>query len=350
MRVVQVVSDSDRRGAQVFATELGRVLIDQGFDVSTVALVPGRSDATIDVASLTASSHWIRGLPALRRRTSDVDLVVAHGSTSLPAAVLAAGAPFVYRSIGDLPQWVTGGARRAWVGWMLRRARGVTVLWPELVPFVTHELGVDADRVAVIPNAVDVSRCAVRSADEAAAARQQLDVDPSRPVVAHVGALAPEKRVAQLVDAAADAGVQLLLAGDGPERAELERRAHERGLTARFLGSVADPGPVYAAADVVALASSTEGQPAVLIEAALSGRAVVAPRVGGVPGVVTDGVTGVLYAGGRAALAEALGRAVDHSEALGAAARAPALARFDVEVVGRQWAMWLEQLQVAQAK
>lgn len=89
---------------------------------------------------------------------------------------------------------------------------------------------------------------------------------------------------------------RLLLTSDGPERTRCERVARELGLedSVLFLGRQADLSALYAACDVVALASSEESYPGVLLEAAWAGRPSVATAVGGVPELIVEGLTGHL--------------------------------------------------------
>ncbi|MDH4169102.1 MAG: glycosyltransferase family 4 protein [Acidimicrobiia bacterium] len=351
MRVVQFVSDADRRGAQVFAVALGSALAGRGVAVDTFALVPGTSADPLPIPVLSPSSRWWGALGGVRRAAFGADVVIAHGSSTLPACAVAVGrrAPFVYRSIGDLPQWVGGGLRRRRVSWALGRAAGVSVLWPDLVSFLTGPLGVDEARVRVLPNAVETARFPEASEADREAARLELGIGPHEVVIAHVGALADEKRIAWLVEVAARRQWSLVLAGSGPERDRLSALARARAANVSFLGPRADPWPVYAAADVVALASRTEGQPAVLIEAALCARAVVAPRLGGIPELVDDGRTGVLFAAdaGPAGLEDALDEALGRADQLGSAAAAWARPRFDIEASAATWHEWLSDLAVA---
>jgi glycosyltransferase involved in cell wall biosynthesis len=88
----------------------------------------------------------------------------------------------------------------------------------------------------------------------------------------------------------------LCMVGDGPDRPELERRAHELGVVrdTLFLGYQEHVAPFYAAFDALVLPSSNEGTPVSAIEALAAGRPVVATRVGGVPDVVEDGEDGFL--------------------------------------------------------
>jgi glycosyltransferase involved in cell wall biosynthesis len=122
-----------------------------------------------------------------------------------------------------------------------------------------------------------------------------------------VGRLAPEKghrglleALAQLLAGGVDA--RLCILGEGPERAALEARCGELSLGERVSlpGSTDEAGVVRAlhAADVFALSSLMEGLPVVLMEAMACGVPVVAPRLCGIPELVEDGRSGLLYTPG----------------------------------------------------
>src|SRR5207245_2236045 len=122
-----------------------------------------------------------------------------------------------------------------------------------------------------------------------------------RSYVAAVGRLVPQKGFDVLLEAFArlDAPeVDLLIAGDGPERRRLEALRERLGLGARvhLLGAVdrATVASLYRGARLVACPSRWEGLPLVCLEAMASGRAVVASRVDGIPDAVGDGETGLL--------------------------------------------------------
>ena len=90
-----------------------------------------------------------------------------------------------------------------------------------------------------------------------------------------------------------------LIAGEGPERARLERLICELGLEkeVRLLGHVPRQqlDPYYAMADVVVLTSRSEGIPLVLMEAMALVKTVLAPAITGIPELVMHGKTGFLY-------------------------------------------------------
>jgi len=102
--------------------------------------------------------------------------------------------------------------------------------------------------------------------------------------------------------AARDTHRHLDLVGDGPERSDLEAMVVELGLQERvtFHGyhSQAELRRDYAAADLFVLTSFVEGIPVVLMEAMAQGVPVVAPRITGIPELVEDGVSGMLYTPG----------------------------------------------------
>jgi glycosyltransferase involved in cell wall biosynthesis len=115
-------------------------------------------------------------------------------------------------------------------------------------------------------------------------------VEPSiRPDVVYVGRLARSKGVSVLVRAAAMLdGTSMVIAGDGPERGELEREVHKLGLAdrVRFVGTV-DPAQregLFQAAQVFAMPSLWDEPFGIVgVEALAAGLPVVASRVGGIP-------------------------------------------------------------------
>jgi glycosyltransferase involved in cell wall biosynthesis len=171
--------------------------------------------------------------------------------------------------------------------------------------------GLDPERVSVLANPAPPIP-ALPPRDEL---RRELELDGD--VLAFAGRLGPQKAVGVLLAALSDLpDVALVVAGDGPERSALERRAGELALEGRvrFLGSV-PRGTVlrlFRAADVSVLPSAWENFPHTVVEALAVGCPVIATAVGGVPEVVRDGVNGLLVPPNdpgalRAALARFLG-------------------------------------------
>ena len=160
--------------------------------------------------------------------------------------------------------------------------------------------------VAFVPNGLPLSQpITTREREQARAA---LGVPADAYCIAVVGRLSMEKGHRVLFDAvrAAAPGRRrvLLIAGDGPLREELVAAA--QGLEALFLGYLEDARPVFAAADVVAMPSLTEGLPLVALEALALGRCLLASSVGELPELLADGAGVLVPAGDAAALSEAL--------------------------------------------
>ncbi|HUP70236.1 MAG TPA: glycosyltransferase family 4 protein [Acidimicrobiales bacterium] len=130
----------------------------------------------------------------------------------------------------------------------------------------------------------------------------------------------------------------------------LRARSARLGVASRveFLGPVDDPLPMLYSSAVVAVPSRSEGLPNVVLEAMAAGAAVVASRVGGIPEVVDDGVSGLLVAPDdppqlAAALVRALGDP-DQARRWGAAARRHVERELSPERLGRQWGALYEEI------
>lgn len=133
--------------------------------------------------------------------------------------------------------------------------------------------------------------------------RAARGIDPDRPVALFVGRVAFEKNIGFLLEAMARVRADLpdallLITGEGPARADLERQAARLGVTGnvRFLGYLdrrAELPDAYAAADVFAFASRTETQGLVLLEALAQGCPVLA--------LAAMGTTDILAPAGRPA-------------------------------------------------
>jgi glycosyltransferase involved in cell wall biosynthesis len=113
------------------------------------------------------------------------------------------------------------------------------------------------------------------------------------------GRLTAQKALDDALEALARVpAVELLVLGDGPERASLERRAAALGVSdrVRFLGSGTrdDVLRLFRAVDAALITSAWENLPHTLLEALVVGTPVVATTVGGIPEIVRDGENGLL--------------------------------------------------------
>ncbi|MBV9270483.1 MAG: glycosyltransferase [Candidatus Eremiobacteraeota bacterium] len=232
---------------------------------------------------------------AREARRIGADLIHAHAllpegrvavEQSLPTVVTAHGSDAY-----DLP-WRRAGLMRGARTAVADASRVVAVS-----DFIRQQVLRLSNRdVSVIYNGADETVFRPRNRAEV---RNALDLPQDRKIIAFIGRIFDAKGIFELLEAMrqiAHLRPILLLAGIGPHRQRAETFAREAGVDVRFLGLLDSPhvADVLAASDVMALPSYYEGMPVVVSEAMLSGRAVVATPVGGVPEVVRDGETGMI--------------------------------------------------------
>lgn len=342
MRSLHVITSTARRGAETFAVQLCERLGSRAdHTAEIVALTPASGD-TLDVEALGTTRRSPVMLRALHRRARDFDVVVAHGSSTLEAcacALIRASPPFVFRTIGDPRYWLTSAAKRHVVSRLLQRASAHVVLWDRAADDLVALHGIDRDRIFVIPNAVDSRLFPPASREDRQRARSQLGIDEDTRVIAVVGALSPEKNPQAIFDAASRLPeTTFLVVGDGPSRSAFAEVAATCS-NLHLLGTVNDPFPVYAAADLLLLASLSEGMPGVVIEAGMVGTPIVATPVGALP---------TMLGGGRGILATS-SRPEAVSEACEAALNERPVAvpqhwrDYDIQPIADTWATLLER-------
>ncbi|MEE6208576.1 glycosyltransferase [Salarchaeum sp. III] len=263
------------------------------------------------------------GTPTIPDALHDVDIVHAHTPFALGVAGYRLARrndlPFVahYHTPTSeyaeylVPDAVTGFTERASERWeraFLDRADLVLTPSEETKRHVEDEIGVHTP-VEALPNGIDLQQF---QPTDPAEFRERFAL-PDGPLVGYTGRHGYEKRLRDLVDAAADLDVTLVFGGDGPARADLEARARENGVDAQFLGFLdrEDLPAFYSSLDVFAFPSPVETQGLVALEANACGTPVVAANAGALAETVVEDATGYHYPPrDTAAFADAIERAL----------------------------------------
>ena len=257
-------------------------------------------------------SQFLAAARKLRRvaRTEGVELIAPQSVRSSVAAYFALRLlPYRYRvaSTGKRLPIVTtihnihNPANFQWAGKILRRCADFVIFESHYERNRLLQNGLQGERSAVIHSGIDLAKLARPTQAQELAV--QYGLDPSREFIYGIVArLSEEKGHCYLVEAFARVArrrpdARLVIIGDGPLLDAVRQQviALELGSRVVFTGIQRDIASHLAMLDVFVLSSTRESFPLSAREAMAAGRAVIAPRIGGCPEVVDDGVTGLLF-------------------------------------------------------
>ena len=299
----------DVGGPATHGPELARFLVERGHSVHVVTMASAPpTDRPCPVTAVDRGRPFpvrygeltVRAAGAARH----ADAVYASSTYAAAAAAsLAARRPLVVKLVSDpgyerarrwglfggtLEEFQRAGGARLTV---LKRARTCTLRRARMLVVPSRYLaeiargwGLDAERLHVVPN-------------PAPPARKTEATERSGLVFA--GRLTRQKAMHVALDALAYVPTTALtIIGDGPDRARLERHAHDAGLNGRvrFVGSLPREQVLdaLAGAEAAVLSSDWENFPHAAVEALAVGTPMVATDVGGVGELISDGVNGLL--------------------------------------------------------
>jgi glycosyltransferase involved in cell wall biosynthesis len=228
---------------------------------------------------------------------------IIHGAV-FEGVTLAAVCGFLGRVPTVIIEETSDPQNRRWKGNLLmkgfsRLADYAVGISPMVVGYL-RRLGIAEKKIRLITNGVDIPQIA--GLDDVHRVRKEMGIGSDDFVIGSVGRLGNfHKRFSDLIlalnilrDRIPQA--KLIIAGDGPDRAMLEKLVEKHNLAGRviFTGYQFDLSPYYQCMDVFALASHMEGFGLVLAEAMFYKLPVVASRVGGMVDIVVEGETGFL--------------------------------------------------------
>ena len=278
-------------------------------------------------------------------------------------AARAAGVPVVINTLRGIDEYLTERRMSSRVVRLVERATLPLVDRYVCVSDAVRRnaidtLGISADRIVTVLNALDLTPFGDPEPDDRRATRRELDLPDDAVVIASIGVLRPLKnhrlaiRLLQELRGRSATPVALVIAGDGPDRESLTALVAELGLArhVRVTGLVTDVPRLLRAVDVVALLSEAEGLPRVIMEAMAAGKPCVVSDRGGMPEAVIDGRTGfVRPLDDHAGIRDALARLVEEPElrrSLGRAGKDVARTRFSpVRLASEYETLYRELLQ-----
>ena len=314
---IGIVCYASTGGSGIVATELAIALADRGHDLHVLSTEPPFRFPT-DRPNLRFHEVATPAYPLFREpqyalslataivqvsRQCHLDVVHAHYAVPHAAAAYLARQIMVAHPTDRVPRVMTTlhgtditlvGSDPSYaetVAFCIDQSDGVTAVSESLRADTCQLLGITRE-ITVIPNFLDAARFS----------RRGLPRRPrSRPRIVHISNFRPVKRIAAVVDVFARVRAQgpatLVLVGEGPELEPARQRLRSLGLDGdvEYAGERLDIVDVLSQADVFLLPSATESFGLAALEAMACEVPVVASRVGGLPEVIDDGVTGFLH-------------------------------------------------------
>ena len=308
-------------GSGIVATELAKALADRGHQVHLVSTDPpfrlGDYQAGLVFHQVNTPSYPLFREPQyvlslankLVQVAREFRLEVVHAHYAIPHATAALLARQVLEASGHaVPRVVTTlhGTDITLVGsdpsfseivaYSIETSNGVTAVSQSLREATRRELNVRRD-IEVIPNCLD---CGIYRRREVPGLRKRFAADDATRLVIHISNFRPVKRIDAVMEVFARISravpARLLLVGDGPELGTAYRLGRELDIAplVETLGAQEDVIPLLSAADLFLLPSAQESFGLAALEAMACDVPVVASNVGGLPEVISHGVSGFL--------------------------------------------------------
>lgn len=304
MRILHTESSLGWGGQEIRVLTEARGVARRGHEVAIAAPREARIFAEapgygVEVIELPIARKTIPAAAAVKRalETRHFDIVNTHSSTDswlvTLACVWSRHMPAIVRT-----RHISSPVPRNFASrWLYGRAQRIVTTGEKLRRQVIDETHAEPARVVSIPTGIDLAR--FRPGDRQAA-RAALGLPAEAPIVGIVATLRSWKGHAHLLEAIARLerpSLRLLIVGDGPQRAALERRTGELGLATQvvFPGNQRDVAPWMHAFDVFCLPSyANEGVPQALAQAMACGLPIVTTPVGSIEELVHNGRTGII--------------------------------------------------------
>jgi L-malate glycosyltransferase len=313
MKILQLVTRRQYRGAEVFAATLSDELIQKGLSIVFVGLYPPPNDplavkGAVNI-DLNGSKAFV-SIALLKKVITCIhehqpDVIQANGSDTLKYAVLGRmfsrkKPPVIYRNISVVSTWVGKSFfKKTFYQQLFARVDFVTSVGHESIKDLQNFFGYPEKRTRVIRRGIPMHKMDRSEARENLL--RKLKLPSSVSIIMHAGNYSKEKNHEFLLSIFSilkqrDTDIKLVLLGDGNLYQHITRKIREKDLadTVIQVGLQPDIASYLAAADLFVLCSKVEGVPGVILEAGVQGVPSISSDVGGVREVIRDDETGVV--------------------------------------------------------
>jgi glycosyltransferase involved in cell wall biosynthesis len=308
---MQIIDGLNFGGAEVLLRDLTRGLLARGYKVSARYSTPGPIAEEINKMGVPVKRLprlgridplllWRMWREIRRERPHVVHTHLFKSDFHGRLAARLAGVPVVVSTLHNCHNWARNPVLGRTYGLTARFADEIIAVSEEVREHAVRYAHLDEKKVTTIPNAIPIERFKDAKA-LGPAIRREFGIPFDVPVLGIVARLTEQKdhenflRAAGIISEAAP-GTRFLIAGEGPLRASLADLAATLDLAevVTFTGARADIPAVYGAMDILVFSSRWEGLPVAMLEGMASCLPVVATEVGGIPGVLEHGVSGII--------------------------------------------------------
>lgn len=309
LRILQLVTKRQYRGAEVFAANLSKELIDLGHEIIFVGLYKNDKDIlevkkarNIDVSNSKRSKFSLKIVLKLYSLIKEIkpDVIQCNGSDTLKYSIAAtlgiSKIPVVYRNISTISEWIKSPHQKLLYELLLKKVDHITSVGENARQDLIKTFKYPEEKITVIRRGIplrEVKGSAVHRL------REELDLAESDNIVMHVGNFSPEKNHRFLIDIfkrikTVNPNIKLVCVGAGLLFEEIKEEIEKSNLerTVFLLGFRRNAPELLAASDLCVLCSKIEGVPGVVLEAAAQKKPTVSVDVGGIKEVLLNNRTG----------------------------------------------------------
>ncbi len=312
MKIIQIVTKRQYRGAELFAAYLSAELIKLGHEVFFVGLYENEKDVlSVEKANnrdLVSAKNGKFSINIVKKIVSLVkeikpDIIQCNGSDTLKYTVAASlffeNIPLVYRNISIISEWISSRPQKILYKKMFQRIAHVTSVGDEAMADFIKTYNYPKIRTEVIRRGIPIK--GVDRSKLYEDLRKNLAIHEKSKIAMHIGNFSPEKNHEFLLDIFDElknenSDIKLVCVGNGILFEKTKEVVEKKGLSQNvfFLGFRKDIPELLAASDCLVLCSKVEGVPGVVLEAGTQKIPSISTNVGGVSEVLINGQTGFL--------------------------------------------------------